>query len=276
MDARQRHNVVEAGRPDGPVVLFAHGFGCDQNMWRYVVPHFTDSYRVVTFDHVGAGGSDPAAYDPERYSSLDGYADDVVRLCRELDLTDVVFVGHSVSSMIGVLAAATEPERFRALVLVGPSPRYVNDGDYFGGFEAADIDGLLESLASNYLGWSAAMAPVIMGRPDRPELGAELTESFCRTDPRIAQQFARVTFLSDNRADLGRVDRPTLVLQCSNDAIAPLAVGRYVHEHVPDAEFVLLEATGHCPNLSAPDETAAAIKRFLDARSLDARSLAAR
>jgi len=263
MGVRERHNVTFAGRDDGPVLLLAHGFGCDQNMWRFVVPHFSDTHRIVLFDHVGAGRADPAAWDPQRYSSLEGYAEDVRQICRELDLDDVIFVGHSVSAMIGVLAAVAEPDRFRALVLVGPSPRYVNDRDYVGGFEAADIEQLLESLDSNYLGWSAAMAPVIMGRPDRPELGDELTESFCRTDPDIARQFARVTFLSDNRADLPLVRTPTLVLQSSNDVIAPTAVGEYVRDHVPGAEFVLLDATGHCPNLSAPDETSAAIDHFL-------------
>jgi len=268
MDVRDRFNVTVAGPPGAPVMLLAHGFGCDQNMWREVVPHFADRFQVVLFDHIGAGRSDLSAYDPARYASLSGYADDVLTICRELELTDVTFVGHSVSAMIGVLASIAEPERFRALVLVGPSPRYVDDGDYVGGFEAGDIEQLLESLASNYLGWSAAMAPVIMGRPDRPELGEELTESFCRTDPEIARQFARVTFLSDNRADLPLVRTPTLVLQCANDVIAPTVVGEYVRDRIPEAELVMLAATGHCPNLSAPDETAAAIDQFLRARVL--------
>jgi sigma-B regulation protein RsbQ len=244
-------------------MVFAHGFGCDQNMWRFVVPAFEDEYRVVLFDHVGAGGSELAAYDEQKYSSLDGYAGDVLELCAELELEDVVFVGHSVSGMIGVLAANAEPERFAKLILVSPSPRYLDDEGYVGGFGAADIDELLESLESNYLGWSSAMAPVIMGNPDRPELGAELTESFCRTDPQIARQFARVTFLSDNRADLGEVRVPTLVLQCSSDAIAPMAVGEYVDRALGDSALVVLRATGHCPNLSAPEETVAAIKTFL-------------
>jgi sigma-B regulation protein RsbQ len=258
-----RHNVQVRGVPDGRPMLFAHGFGCDQNMWRLVTPAFEDEYRVVLFDHVGAGRSDLAAYDADRYSSLTGYARDVLEICRELDLRDVVFVGHSVSAMIGVLAAAEEPERFGRLVLVGPSPRYVNDEGYTGGFSREDIEGLLESLDSNYLGWSSAMAPVIMGNADRPELGEELTNSFCSTDPDIARRFARVTFLSDNREDLQRVRTPTVVLQCADDAIAPDAVGEYVTRSIPGAELVRLRATGHCPNLSAPDETAAAIKSFL-------------
>ena len=263
MTVRARHNVTEHGRPDGQPLLFAHGFGCDQNMWRFVWPRFADDYRVVLFDHVGAGGSDLGAYDPERYSSLQGYADDILEICRELDLRDVILVGHSVSAMIGVLAAAAEPERFASLVLVGPSPRYIDDDGYVGGFSREDIEGLLDSMDSNYLGWSSQMAPVIMGNEDRPELGEELTNSFCRSDPEIARGFARVTFLSDNREDLARARVPALVLQCSDDAIAPEAVGRYVAEELPDARLVMLDAVGHCPNLSAPEQTADAIEEFL-------------
>ena len=251
------------GVPDGRPMVFAHGFGCDQHMWRYVAPAFEDAFRVVLFDYVGVGGSDLAAYDVDRYSSLDGYASDVVEVCEALELTDAVFVGHSVSSMIGVLAARRAPERIGALVMVGPSPRYIDDDGYVGGFEPDDIDGLLASLENNYLGWSSQMAPVIMGNPDRPELGAELTESFCRTDPRIQARFARATFLSDNRDDLVEVTVPTLVLQCSDDVIAPEAVGRFVHRQIPQSTFVQLRATGHCPNLSAPQETIDAIEGFL-------------
>jgi sigma-B regulation protein RsbQ len=232
-------------------------------MWRYVAPEFESTHRVVLFDHVGAGGSDLASFDRERYDDLRGYADDILDICRALDLSDVVFVGHSVSAMMGVLAATREPDRFSRLVLVGPSPRYIDDGDYVGGFTAEDIEGLLDSLDSNYLGWSSAMAPVIMGNPERPQLGAELTNSFCRTDPEIARQFARVTFTSDNRADLVGVRVPTLVLQCAEDVIAPYAVGDYVHRQIAGSTLVRLAATGHCPNLSAPEETVSAIKAFL-------------
>ena len=255
----------ESGPADAQPVVFAHGFGCDQHMWRHVAPRFADRYRVVLFDHVGAGGADPRAYDPERHATLEGYAQDVVDLVTELDLRDVVFVGHSVSAMIGALAAADAPDRFAHLVLVGPSPRYLDDPetDYVGGFGADDIEGLLESLESNYLGWSAAMAPAIVGNPDRPELGAELTESFCRADPEIQRRWARATFLADNRADLARVRTPALVLQCSDDIIAPDAVGEYVHEHLERSVLVRMAATGHCPNLSAPDETTAAIESYL-------------
>ncbi|MBE2317692.1 alpha/beta hydrolase [Solirubrobacter sp. CPCC 204708] len=244
-------------------MLFAHGFGCDQNMWRFVAPEFEADHRVVLFDHVGAGASDLAAYDERRHGTLAGYADDVVEICRELELEDAVFVGHSVSAMIGVLVAARAPETIGALVLVGPSPRYIDDHGYVGGFAPEDIDELLESMNSNFLGWSSAMAPAIMGNSDRPELGEELTASFCRTDPEIAARFARVTFLSDNRADLASVDVPTLVLQCSDDVIAPAAVGEYVHRQIPGSVLVRMTATGHCPNLSAPQETIDAIRAFL-------------
>jgi sigma-B regulation protein RsbQ len=258
-----RNNVSVHGVADGQPMLFAHGFGCDQHMWSRVWPAFADAYRVVLFDHVGAGGSDASAFDPHRYASLSGYADDVLEICEELALDDVIFVGHSVSGMIGVLAAAERPERFARLLLIGPSPRYIDDGDYVGGFSQEDIDGLLESLESNYLGWSSAITPVIMGNDDRPALAEELNNSFCRTDPEIAAHFARTTFLSDNRADLARVRTPALVLQCSDDAIAPQPVGEYVAAHLPGSRLVQLDATGHCPNVSAPEETVAAMQAYL-------------
>jgi sigma-B regulation protein RsbQ len=263
MSVTQRHHVRVTGVPSGQPMVFSHGFGCDQAMWRYVAPEFEVDHRVVLFDHLGAGRSDLSAYDPVRHGSLDGYADDVVALCRSLELTDVIFVGHSVSSMIGVLAAARAPELFAALIMVSPSPRYADDEGYVGGLTYTDIDDLLESMDSNYLGWSAQMAPMIVGRPDRPELGEELTNSFCRTDPAIARQFAEVTFRSDNRADLPGVRVPTLVLQCREDAIAPPPVGAYVHEHVPRSTFTMLDTVGHCPHLSAPEQTVAAMRAFL-------------
>jgi len=263
MSVLARNNIQISGRKTGQAMVFAHGFGCDQNMWRFVAPAFEDEYQVVLFDHVGAGRSDSSAYVRGKYDSLQGYAGDILEICRELGLTRAVFVGHSVSAMMGVLAAVQEPERFETLVLVGPSPRYIDDGEYTGGFSREDIDGLLDSLDSNYLGWSSAMAPVIMGNPDRPELGSELTNSFCRTNPEIAKHFARATFLSDNRADLPKVTARALILQCSDDAIASQPVGEYVHRQIPGSELVLMKATGHCPNLSAPEETIAAIKSFL-------------
>jgi sigma-B regulation protein RsbQ len=264
VSVRTRNNVVVTGDPDGPVVLLAHGFGCDQNLWRLIVPDLALDHRVVLFDHIGAGHADPTAWLPERYASLRGYASDVLAIVEELDLRDVTLVGHSVSAMIGVLAVNTWPDRFARLILLTPSARYLDDEDgYRGGFSVEDIDELLESLDNNYLGWSAAMAPAIMGNPDRPELGAELTESFCRTDPAMARVFARTTFLSDNRADLPDVRVPTLVVECREDVIAPPQVGAYVRDHIPGSRLVTLDATGHCPQLSAPDATVTAIRAFL-------------
>jgi sigma-B regulation protein RsbQ len=257
-----RNNVLVTGRDDRPVMMLANGFGCDQNMWRLVVPALAEDFRVVLFDHVGSGNSDMSFWNPQQYQTLDGYVDDILQICHELDLEEVIFVGHSVSAMMGVLASVREPDLFSKLILVVPSPRYLDDEGYRGGFSKADIDELLDSLDSNYLGWSAAMAPVIMGNPDRPELGDELANSFCRTDPQAARAFARTTFLSDNRSDLAGVTVPALILQCSSDVIAPPEVGEYVRAHVPASVLVTLPATGHCPHLSAPDATLAAIRSF--------------
>ncbi len=245
-------------------MLFAHGFGCDQNMWRFVAPAFEDDYRVVLFDYVGSGKSDLRAYDERRYSTLDGYARDVLDVCEALDLRDITFVGHSVSAMVGVLAANAAPERFARLIMIGPSPRYINDAPaYVGGFERADIEGLLETMDKNYIGWANFLAPAIMKNPDRPELGEELTESFCSTDPVIARNFAEATFFADNRADLAAVRVPSLIMQCSDDMIAPLAVGDYLHRELPGSTLRVLAATGHCPQMSAPEETIAVIRDYL-------------
>lgn len=257
-----RNNVTVTGR-GSDTMMFAHGYGCDQQMWRLVAPAFEATHRVVLFDHVGAGRSDLTAYDRTKYASLGGYADDLLEICAALDVRGGIFVGHSVSAMIGVLAAIKDPSRFRRLILIGPSPRYVDDDGYRGGFTAEDIRQLLELQDSNYLGWSSTLAPVIMGNGERPELAEELANSFCRTDPEIAKQFAAVTFLSDNRADLSAVQIPSLILQCREDAIAPPEVGDYVHRHMRGSEIVILDATGHCPHLSAPEETTAAIKAYL-------------
>lgn len=265
MDVLERNNVRVSGTADGPTMVLAHGFGCDQQMWHLVVPHFEATHRVVLFDHVGAGGSDTAAYDAARHAHLEGYAQDVVEIIEALDAGPVVLVGHSVSAMIGLLAARARPELVDRLVLVGPSPRYIDDGDYRGGFSQEEIDELLETMDDNYLGWSAHIAPVIMGVPDRPELGEELTASFCRTDPVLARRFARTTFLSDNRADLPEVATPALVVQCREDVIAPMEVGEYVRDHLPNSDFAVLDAVGHCPNLSAPDQLVAAMKAYLPA-----------
>jgi sigma-B regulation protein RsbQ len=258
-----RNNVTVSGTRDGQPMVFLHGFGCDQSMWRHVSPAFEQDHRVVLLDHIGAGGSDVSGYRRSRYSDLDGYARDVLEVFAELELHDMVVVGHSVSAMIAVLAANLEPKRFSALVLVGPSPRYIDDEGYTGGFSREDIDGLLDTMGHDYLGWSSTMAPAIMGNADRPELGEELTASFCRTDPDIARDFASVTFLSDNRADLQRLRVRSVILQCSDDVISAREVGEYVHREVPGSQLVMLDASGHCPHVSAPAQTVAAIRAFL-------------
>ena len=261
------HRVLVRGDGDVPVV-FAHGFGCDQTMWRLVEPAFRDAYRTVVFDHAGAGRSAPSTYDARRHARLQGYADDVLRIVDALGGEPVVYVGHSVGTMIGALAAIARPSAFRALVMVGPSPCYLDDGDYAGGHSREGIEQLLEALDGNYLGWSSDMAPVIAGDPDRPELAAEWRESFEAVDPAVARAFARVTFLSDNRADLPRVPTATLVLQCTADSIAPEAVGRFTADALPDADFHRLAAIGHLPHLSAPRETSDAVRAWLRGRGI--------
>jgi sigma-B regulation protein RsbQ len=261
-DVLTRNNVKVTGSGSQPI-LFAHGFGCDQNMWRYVAPSFEEDYRVIVFDYVGSGGSDLSAYDSARYATLDGYAQDILDICEALDLHDVILVGHSVSSMVAVLAANREPERFAQLLLIGPSPRYVNDGAYIGGFEHADIDGLLQMMDTNYVGWANFLGPAIMKNPERPELAEELTGSFCSTDPKLARRFAEVTFFADNRSDLQHVRVPTLIMQCADDMIAPEVVGKYTHEAIPGSEFRQMEATGHCPHMSHPEETIRIMREYL-------------
>jgi sigma-B regulation protein RsbQ len=258
----RRNNVKMFGSGTQPM-LFAHGFGCDQNMWRFITPDFQDEYRIVLFDYVGAGGSDVTAYDAERYGTLEGYARDILDVIEALELEDIIFVGHSVSSMIGVLAANLQPERFERLILIGPSPRYINEPPYVGGFERADIEGLLDMMDRNFIGWANFLAPAIMKNDDRPELGEELTASFCSTDPIIARRFAEATFLADNRADLTGVSVPSLLLQCSDDMVAPREVGEYLHREMPGSTLRVMNATGHCPHMSDPDETVMLIKEYL-------------
>ncbi|KAA9345716.1 alpha/beta fold hydrolase [Adhaeribacter soli] len=267
MEVLKRNNVTVTGRGETPM-LFAHGYGCDQNMWRYITPAFENNYKIILFDHVGFGNSDVSDYTTQKYHSLQGYADDMLEICRALNLKDVIFVGHSVSAIIGVLAAIKAPEIFQKLVLIGPSPRYINDPGYTGGFGREQITGLLESLDSNYLAWAAAIAPLIMGNAGRPELSEELAASFCRSHPEIARNFAYLTFLSDNRADLQKLQTKSLILQCQEDVIAPMEVGQYMHQNLKDSDLVVLNATGHCPNLSAPEETIAAMKAFLQAETV--------
>jgi sigma-B regulation protein RsbQ len=261
-DVLSRNNVRVSG--EGRPMLFAHGFGCDQRMWRYVAPEFERDHQVILFDYVGSGQSDLAAYDPDRYAALEGYAEDVLDVCHALDVRDAVLVGHSVSGMVALLAAIREPERFSRLVLIGPSPRYLNDPpDYVGGFERADLEGLLELMDRNYLGWASFLGPAIMKNPDHPELAEELTASFCSTDPVIARRFAEATFFADNRADLPALRVPSLILQCSEDMIAPEVVGEYLARHLPASTLRVMQATGHCPQMSAPDETIRLMREYL-------------
>jgi len=262
IDIVKRNNVNVYGSGERTMV-FAHGYGCDQHVWSDIQGAFEKDYRLVAFDYVGAGGSDLSAYDKERYNSLSGYAQDILEVYDALELRDTILVGHSVSSMIGLLAAIDRPEFFSKLIFLGPSPRYLNDGDYFGGFERADLDELFTMMDENYLGWSRALAPSIMGNSERPELGERLTNNFCATDPEIAKQFARVTFLSDNRADLSRLTVPSLTLQCSNDIIAPVQVGDYMQANMKHNTLVVMEASGHCPHMSAPEETIRIMKEYL-------------
>jgi sigma-B regulation protein RsbQ len=257
-----RNNVKISGRGER-VMLFAHGFGCDQAMWRFVAPAFEDNYRVVLFDYVGSGKSDWSAYDSNRYGSLKGYARDVLDIIEAFDLRDVIFVGHSVSSMIGLLAAVEQPDCFARLIMIGPSPCYVNEEGYVGGFERKDIEGLLELMDKNYIGWAQFLAPVVMKNPEQAALTEELQASFCATDPRVTREFARVTFLSDNRDDLAKLTVPTLILQCSEDAVAPESVGRYLYDALEGSSLRQMAATGHCPHMSHPSETIQLMKEYL-------------
>jgi sigma-B regulation protein RsbQ len=257
-----RNNVKISGKGEQPL-MFAHGFGCDQNMWRFVAPAFESNYKIVLFDYVGSGKSDLSAYNAARYGDLGGYAKDVLEISDALGLEDVIFVGHSVSSMVGVLAAIERPELFKSLIQIVPSPCYINDADYTGGFDRADIAGLLDMMDKNYMGWANFLAPVIMKNPEHPELATELEESFCSTDPQIARRFAEATFYADNRADLPLLKTPTLIIQVTDDAVAPVSVGEFMHRNLPGSTLHLMEASGHCPHMSHPQETIAIIKDYL-------------
>jgi sigma-B regulation protein RsbQ len=262
MNVLKRNAVKTQGNGD-VALMFSHGFGCDQQMWRSLAPRFAERFKVITFDLVGCGQSDLSAFDTKKYASLNGYATDVIEILDALKPGPVVFVGHSVSAMIGLLASNRRPEAFAGHVMIGPSPCYLNDAAYAGGFDQEDIDSLLATLEDNYLGWAGSMAPAIMGAPDRPDLGEELAASFCRTDPAIAKQFARVTFTSDNRKDLPKLVAPALIVQSSEDFIAPPAVGEYMSQKLPHAMLRVIENAGHCPHMSAPDACARAMDEFL-------------
>jgi sigma-B regulation protein RsbQ len=261
-DIIKRNNVRIIGEGTTPM-LFAHGFGCDQQMWRFITPAFEKDYRLILFDYVGAGRSDLSFYNKDRYAHLQGYAMDVLDICDALELDKAIFVGHSVSSMIGLLAAIARPDQFSHLIMIGPSPCYIDDDTYRGGFSRTDIVELLDTMEKNYIGWANYLAPAIMGNADQPGLGAELSSSFCSTDPAIARQFAEATFFSDNRGDLAGAKVPTLLLQCTNDIIAPLEVGDYLAANMPASTLRVMKATGHCPHMSAPDETIHMIKEYL-------------
>lgn len=263
-----RNNVRVIGSGDQAIIL-AHGFGCDQHVWRHLVKAFESFFKIVAFDYVGAGASDNSAYSSEKYGSLDGYAQDLIDVLDALEIRDVIFIGHSVSSMIGVRAAIKYPGHFSKLIFVAPTPSYINDGDYAGGMDKEDVESLLSIMEANYLGWSSSLAPLVMGNPESPELGDELTANFCSTNPDIAKEFARVTFLSDSRADLPKLKVESLTLQCSEDILAPIEVGEYIRTHTPNNSLVVLKATGHCPHLSAPKETVAAISKFLNCTYTD-------
>ena len=265
-DVLRRNNVNVRGRGKQPM-LFAHGFGCDQNMWRFVTPAFEDDYKLVLFDYIGAGKSDAKAYDPRRYASLNGYAQDILDVVNALDLREVIVVAHSVSAIIAALAAIKQPDRFAHIIMLGPSPRYINDEGYVGGFDRTDIEGLLDTMDRNYIGWANFLAPVVMKNPDQPELTTELLGSFCSTDPTIARRFAEATFLSDNREDLPRIATPSLIVQLTDDAIAPVSVGQYMHNRMPASTLKLMEASGHCPHMSHPEETIDLIKEYLGGRA---------
>jgi len=258
-----RNNVSIRGRLDGPTIVFAHGFGCDQNMWRFVTPAFETTHRLVLFDYVGCGGSDVSAFQPARYATLDGYVRDLLEVCDAADVHDAIFVGHSVSAMIGLLAAQRQPGRFERLAMVSPSPHYLNDPPYTGGLERRDVEELLSLMDHNYIGWASHLAPLVMGNGDRPQLAAELQQSFCSTDPVAAKAFARATFFADNRADLVNAPAPSLIIQVRDDPIAPVAVGQYMHERMPRSEIVVIDASGHCPHMSHPDLTLEAMHAFV-------------
>jgi sigma-B regulation protein RsbQ len=262
MSALTRNNVRQASSDKRPMV-FMHGYGCDQAMWRHLAPHFESQFRTITYDLTGCGGSDVAAYDFDKYASLEGHAEDLLEICRELDLKNAVVVAHSVSATIAALAALRAPEMVATIVMICPSPSFIDDGDYVGGFTRADIGELLEFLDSNFLGWSRRMAPVIMGAPEQPELAIELNNSFCQTDPEVAKHFAAVTFLADHRRDFARLRSPSLIVQCSDDALALVAVGAWLNRTIAGSALEVIAASGHCPHLSAPEVTRSAIQRFL-------------
>lgn len=265
-DTSSRNAVRRSGLAAGPdvsVLVFVHGFGCDQTMWDQVAPSFEHTHHVVVYDLTGAGSSDLSAYDRQRHGTLQGHADDLIEILTALEIEGAVIVGHSVSAMIAALAAISEPARIGQLVMVAPSPCYLEDGDYHGGFAREDLHELIDAMDENYVSWAYQLAGVANGPSNDAAYSEALGRRFCATDHRIARHFARVTFLSDHRADMPKVPVPTLVLQCSDDAIAPVFVGDWLRQAIPDATLTHLNATGHCPHVTAPEETTAAIRKYL-------------
>lgn len=250
-----RNNVKVSGHGKR-TMIFAPGFGCDQQMWRFVAPAFEEDYRVVLFDYVGSGKSDYEAYSSDKYRDLNGYADDILEICSALGATEVTLVGHSVGSIIGMLASIKKPSIIKNIIMVAPSPCYLNDPpEYFGGFEKEDLEGLIQMMELNFIGWANYLAQLVMKNPERPELSEELEESFCSTDPTVAREFAIATFFSDYRSHLSAIKIPALILQCSDDTIAPVEVGNYMKQQMPHSELKQMKATGHCPHMSHPEET---------------------
>ena len=257
-----RNNVTILGQGDQPLI-FAHGFGCDQNMWRFITPAFMDKYKIILFDYVGSGNSDINAYSSEKYQSLQGYVQDLLDIIETLSLQNSIFVGHSISAMIGLLASIQHPDYFKKLIMIGPSPCYLNDDGYRGGFERSDIAELLDMMEMNFTGWASYMAPIAMSNPEQPALTQELKQTFIAADPIIAKEFAEVTFLSDHRSELPKVSVPSLIIQCSEDSIVPISVGDYLHQHLKNSTLQLMEAKGHYPHISHPNETIQCIADFL-------------
>ncbi|WP_316806398.1 alpha/beta hydrolase [Pedobacter agri] len=263
-----RNNVKILGQ-GSQVIMFAHGFGCAQSSWKYITDAFLEDYRVILFDYVGSGQSDQNQYDYHKYSTLEGYACDVIDIIEALGLKDIIFVGHSVSSMIGMIAALQIPESFKKLIFIGPSPRYLNDRDYIGGFESADIESIFTQIAEDYVGWTKGISPAVMDKAEQPELADFLQECFEETEPSIALAFAMATFKADYRHQIKNLRVPSLTLQSSNDMMAPQSAGEYIHQNTRDNFLVVMKATGHFPHISEPKETIREIKDFIEGKKVN-------
>ncbi len=258
-----RKNNVSISGSGSKTLVFVHGYGCDQSMWRFVAPQFELSHRVVLYDLTGMGQSDLSEYDFKAYRTLQRHADDLTAILEDLEVSDGVLIGHSVGATIACLAALKCPERISALALVAPSPSFMNDAAYTGGFDREALEGLVNLMDENFLGWTSRVTPTIAGEDRAGETAAELTQSFCRTDPAIAKHFGRITFLADHRADMKRVEAPAAIIQCTDDALAPVDVGVWLSENMKRGTLKFIEATGHCPHMTEPAKTTEAIREFL-------------